>query len=91
LPLFAEGALPERGLYWEYGNVQAYREGNWKLIRFNKKGNIEVMLFNLENDPNERTNLAEKNPEIVLQLTKKAMASRTTSNDFPSFLDKEGM
>jgi len=91
LPLFAGGALPERGLYWEYGNVQAYREGNWKLIRFNKKGNIEVMLFNLKNDPNERTNLAEKNPEIVLQLTKKAMASRTTSNDFPSFLDKEGM
>ena len=47
LPLFAGASLPERGLYWEHGKVQAYRQGEWKLMRFKKKEGIEVMLFNL--------------------------------------------
>lgn len=40
------------------------REGNWKLIvHLTDKKQIE--LFNLANDPHERTNLAEKEPERV--------------------------
>ena len=89
LPLFAGASLPERGLYWEHGKVQAYRQGEWKLIRFKKKEGIEVMLFNLQDDPNETSNLADANPEIVARLTAQAMASRTVSDDFPSFLDRE--
>ena len=89
LPLFAGASLPERGLYWEHGKVQAYRQGEWKLIRFKKKEGIEVMLFNLQDDPNETSNLADANPEIVARLTVQAMAARTVSDDFPSFLDRE--
>jgi hypothetical protein len=43
----------------------------------------------LQDDPNETSNLADANPEIVARLTAQAMASRTVSDDFPSFLDKE--
>jgi arylsulfatase len=93
LPLFAGESLPERGLYWEHGNVQAYRKGDWKLMRFKKKDGkdgkdgIEVKLFNLKEDPSETSNLAEVNPDIVARLTLEAMESRTVSADFPSFLD----
>ncbi|MBC8201251.1 MAG: arylsulfatase [Planctomycetes bacterium] len=88
-PLFAGGSLQERGLYWEHGRVQAYRKGDWKLMRFKEKDGIAVKLFNLSEDPSETTNLARVNPEVVERLTAQAMASRTVSVDFPSFLDKE--
>jgi hypothetical protein len=48
-----------------------------------------VKLFNLQEDPAETSNIAEANPEIVERLTVQAMASRTVSDDFPSFLDSE--
>jgi arylsulfatase A len=89
LPLFAGGSFLERGLYWEHGKVQAYRQGDWKLMRVKKKDGIEVKLFNLQEDPAETSNIAEANPEIVERLTVQAMASRTVSDDFPSFLDSE--
>jgi arylsulfatase len=89
MPLFTGGVLKERGLYWEHGNVQAFRKGNWKLMRRKTKDGVEVMLFDLSVDPNESNNVAEDMPNIVLRMTKDAMASRTTSDDFPSFLDNE--
>ena len=79
----------QRAFYWEHGNVQAYRNGDWKLLRFKKKDGIVNMLFNLKVDPNETTNLADQLPDRVAKLTAEAMESRVTSNDFPSFLDKE--
>jgi len=78
-----------RSFYWEHGNVQAYRSGDWKLLRFKKKDGVESMLFNLKEDPNETTNLADKFPDRVAKLKAEAMESRVTSSDFPSFLDKE--
>ncbi|HIO53346.1 MAG TPA: N-acetylgalactosamine-6-sulfatase [Phycisphaerales bacterium] len=88
-PLFEGEDLPERGLYWEHGKVQAFRKGDWKLIRKKNKNEIEVLLFNLRNDPNETTNVAKELPEKVVALTSEAMASRIVSNEFSSFLDKE--
>lgn len=78
-----------RTFYWEHGNVQAYRNGDWKLLRFKKKDGIESMLFNLKEDPNETTNLADQLPDRVAKLIGEAMESRVPSNNFPSFLDKE--
>lgn len=56
-------------LYWEipeYNGQQAVRMGPWKALRLNmQKGNTEVELFNLNEDPAEQNNLASKNPDLV--------------------------
>jgi len=56
-------------------------EGKWKLMlahdgKLGAYGKMQtpldpVMLFDLENDPHEKVNLAEKHPETVADLTKK--------------------
>ncbi len=89
LPVLTGGELPERTLYWEFGNVQAIQKGEWKLLRFKKKEGIEAMLFNVNDDPFETTNLAKKLPLKVHELTEEAMSSRLPSADFPSFLDTQ--
>jgi len=64
--------------------VQAIRMGEWKLFlpdsdggnakKKKEKGNAAEgnMLFNLEKDPGETTNVFDKNPEIVEKLRKEA-------------------
>jgi arylsulfatase A-like enzyme len=58
----------------------AVRQGAWKLIwgqtkefKPNKKEEPELLLFNLEQDPNERRNLADREEERVLKLQQLAM------------------
>ena len=59
-------------LYWEfpsYKGQQAVRMGKWKGIRMNIfEGNMDIQLFNLEDDPKEQHNLADQHPEIVRQI-----------------------
>lgn len=59
-------------LYWEfpsYGGQQAVRMGKWKAIRKNiMKGNMELELYNLEEDIQEQINIADQHPEIVKQI-----------------------
>jgi arylsulfatase A-like enzyme len=74
-------------MYWEHGNAQAFRSGDWKLLRLKTKDGIDTSLFNLKEDPNEQQNLANEMKEIVQQLEQEAMESRFSSNDFKSFLD----
>ncbi|TCC95756.1 sulfatase [Pedobacter hiemivivus] len=60
---------PHEALYWRRGVAAAMRENNWKLIRV--KGRLEnkevenVLLFDLEKDISETTNLALKYPAQV--------------------------
>tara|TARA_R110002049_G_scaffold4601_1_gene31660 strand:+ start:43379 stop:44839 length:1461 start_codon:yes stop_codon:yes gene_type:complete len=57
-------------LYWSSGGANgkwAIRSGNWKLVT--EKNRIE--LFNLEKDLSETTDLAEKHPNVVSELTGK--------------------
>lgn len=50
----------------------AVREAQWKLLcRFDGSG---ALLFDLSQDPQETTNLAEKNPEVVRRLTSSVKA-----------------
>ena len=63
------------------GGVFSVRKGHWLLIEEgsgtqvkktnNKEGNIEAkaQLYNLLNDPYERVNVWDKNPEIVKELS----------------------
>ena len=56
-------------LYWEfpaYKGQQAVRMGKWKAIRRNIfEGNMEIELYDLEEDIREEKNIADQHPEIV--------------------------
>jgi arylsulfatase A-like enzyme len=52
-------APPHEVLYWRYGAPQyAVRAGDWKLLFLSNS----LRLYNLADDPGERTNLANTNP-----------------------------
>ncbi len=73
LPALQGKPQPEHEfLYWElheYQGQQAVRMGNWKAIRKNIfGGNMEIELYDLENDIQEQNNLAAKYPELVSQM-----------------------
>lgn len=59
-------------LYWEfpsYGGQQAVRMGPWKGMRLNIfRGNMDIQLFNLEEDIQEENNVAAEHPEIVREI-----------------------
>lgn len=60
-------------LYWEFhelGGRQAVRQGKWKLVKYQVKdpSKTTVELFDLASDPGESKNLAEANPEKVVEL-----------------------
>jgi len=64
--------------YWELGQRQAIRQGDWKLVReFNRPGAPAVYLFNLADDPNEETNLADQHPQRVRAMIDQIIAHRT--------------
>ena len=56
-------------MYWEFpasGGQQAVRMGKWKGIRQNLfKGNLEIKLYDLENDIKEEKDVAAQYPPIV--------------------------
>ncbi len=73
----------KRLLVWRWGNTWAVRKGKWKLTNSNEswgKGrpsnqyikpisnDLSLKLFDLENDPGERDNLAESQAEKVKEL-----------------------
>jgi arylsulfatase len=56
-------------LFWEFPESQgqqAVRMGKWKALRQEiKKGNMEIQLFNLDEDLQEQHNVADEHPEIL--------------------------
>jgi uncharacterized sulfatase len=60
----------------------AIRDGKWKLLVFREGTRAE--LFDIDNDPNEKTNLAKKEPAIAKKLTDQVIAwDRATSASAP--------
>ena len=61
-----------RFLYWEfpaYNGQQAVRMGKWKGIRKDLfDGNLEVALYNLEEDPGELNDVAAAHPAVVQEI-----------------------
>ncbi|MDO5104817.1 arylsulfatase [Capnocytophaga sp.] len=75
-------------LYWEFhelGGRQAVRYKNWKGIRLNVDAdkNAPIELYDLNTDPAETTNIAEKHPKIVKKIAKIMEQSHTKSTLFP--------
>ena len=86
LPAFA-GLQPERekDLYWEHGDQQALRHGDWKLVRRRLgKNNPETKLFDLATDPGEKKDLSKEQPEILQMMIERAAATRFPSLVFPN-------
>jgi arylsulfatase len=52
----------------------------WKGLRMNiMEGNLEIELFNLEQDPREQQDLADQHPEIVRQMEQIMKSAHTTA------------
>ena len=56
--------VPHRALFWRTGHYQVARIDGWKL-QVNERPPGTTWLFDLVNDPTERINLAEEEPERV--------------------------
>ncbi len=68
-PLLMGQAKPEpRTLYWRSPGRLAIRQGDWKLLTDRRFQRAE--LYNLADDPNEEKDLAQLNPDRVIDLTK---------------------
>lgn len=75
---------PERLFYWEFherGFQQALRWKNWKAIRVGK--GKPLMLYDLEEDLGERTNVAASHPDIVERMEQHLKKERTPSREWP--------
>jgi arylsulfatase len=83
--LTGAAAQPEHThLYWEYGNQQALRAGDWKAVRRKlKKGDKAIEIYNLVSDPGERTDLSSTQPEVLARMQALLEASRFPSEVFP--------
>ena len=55
--------LPERDIFWSYGNKNAVRSGKWKLVKIDKNDSTSIELFNLESDLSEKNDVSELQPE----------------------------
>lgn len=83
-PLFEGEALASnRTLYWEFpGKQAAIRQGNWKAVLIDESSGFE--LFDIENDPNETTNLAGQHPDILATLVETIKETREASPYWPT-------
>lgn len=68
LPFLGQHALaqPPRALFWRDGPLRTVQEGGWKLIRSERPK--KDWLFNLNDDPTEKINLAGTQPQKLAQL-----------------------
>jgi len=79
-----EGQADSEYLYWEFhekkGRV-AVRWGDWKGVRYdvNKDPGSRLKLYNLKNDPSEKSNIATGYPEVVDKLDKLIQEAHTES------------
>lgn len=92
--LLGNGEQNKHGfLYWEfpaYGGQQAVRMVDWKGVRQAlNKGKVVTELYNLKDDIGEKTDLAEKHPEILGQIEEIMKTQHVPSAAFPmKALDK---
>ncbi len=85
--LYGEPSGGSETLYWEFheqGGKQAVRQGDWKLIRFKAKNKVKSYyeLYNVVEDPSEKSNLASQRADLVELLSGIMDSSRAESSIF---------
>jgi arylsulfatase A-like enzyme len=65
---------------------QAIRMGNWKAVRPEPDGRLE--LYNLARDPGETANVASANPEVLARMEALLKTARTTPRPAVPFEDR---
>lgn len=73
IPLLPESSPDHEFLYWEFlekGGKKAVVTGKWKAVRLDtmKPNPGPTELYDLENDPGEKTNVAEQHPDLVKKM-----------------------
>ena len=71
-------------LYWEFhegGFKQALRLGDWKAVRLQADGPLE--LYDLQTDLEEKHNVADQYGQVVARIEKFLKSARTESAEFP--------
>ena len=78
LPAFNGRKIDREFLFWEHEGNRALRMGQWKLVarvaepmKFTPEDENGWELYDLENDPSETVNLAEKYPDRVKKMAAK--------------------
>jgi arylsulfatase len=90
--LFNQDQVKHDFLYWEfpsYNGQQAVRIGKWKGIRMNiSDGNLNIELYDLEKDIEEKIDVADRYPEVVERI-KDIMKEEHVSSDNERFKFKQ--
>jgi arylsulfatase A-like enzyme len=71
-------------LYWEFherGSKQALRFGDWKAVRLQPGGPVE--LYNVKADVGEQQNVAAKHPDVIARAEAYLRQARTESENWP--------
>ncbi len=64
-----ESGEPHEGLFWRVGTRQAYRQGDWKIVRNPRRGQMgEWELYHLSEDISEMNDLADVEGNILEEL-----------------------
>ncbi|PIA81829.1 sulfatase [Gaetbulibacter sp. 4G1] len=63
--------LPERDVFFAYGNNSFVRSGDWKLVYKKNKNDDKIELYNLSNDLQETNDVSLINPDLVKKLSNK--------------------
>ncbi|HEX2750294.1 MAG TPA: arylsulfatase [Verrucomicrobiales bacterium] len=78
-------------LYWEFHekgfSQAALYQGRWKGIRETPRG--ALLVYDLQSDPAEKENVADKNPEVVAKLDAFLKTARSESADWPAKSGKQ--
>lgn len=67
--------------YYRYERLQAVRNGKWKLHVFRPESGETTLLYNLEDDIGETTDVSAKHPDVVKELQRLANIARHQLGD----------